>query len=660
MDKEIIANIKALGIDMINQAGSGHPGIVLGAAPIIYTLYAKHLNMSTKDNNWVNRDRFVLSAGHGSALLYATLFMSGIGLTIDDLKNFRRSDYKTPGHPELGVTPGVTISTGPLGQGLASAVGMAIAEKILERKFVLPSGKSLINYNVYALCSDGDLMEGITNEACSLAGNLCLNNLIVLYDSNAISLDGPTTSTFTEDVLGRFKALGWNTEFVKDGNDVRAIDHAIIKAKTSSKPTIIEIKTIIGADAPMAGTNEVHGKPLDRNATSLVKTKLGLPNEPFYHSNEAMDKFREQIVKHSANKYNEWAINYKEYVSNVVHNDMSELQFLFEETINYQLRDDIINTIYQNYEDRISMRDVNGRIMQYISDNVRNFIGGSADLSSSTKTRLIKENDITSKNFNGKNIWFGVREHAMGAILNGLAVSGFRVFGSTFLAFADYMKPAIRMAALMHLPVTYIYTHDSISIGQDGPTHQPVEQLAMLRATPNLKVYRPADAKEIIGSWNCILHDYTGPSVLVISRNDVNLLPATDSSLVEKGGYIMQKEQGPLHGIIIATGTEVHTAFHIVKELYEEQQLNIRIVSMPCMELFINQPADYQEQVLPLGVKRIVIEAGTGFGWHRFVYSPKYLITVDNFGISGTRDEVLEHCDFSYQNIKDQIIKLLK
>ena len=642
MDREIVNNIKSLGIDMIDKAGSGHPGIVLGAAPIIYTLYAKHMNVKQDDPLWENRDRFVLSAGHGSALLYATLYMAGYNLTIDDLKQFRHIHSKTPGHPEYGITEGVDMSTGPLGQGIASAVGMALAGKILNKKYEIPKksklGKeqSLFDYNVYVLCGDGDLMEGISYEATSLAGSLKLNNLIVLYDSNDVSLDGSTNNVFDDNVIERFKALNWNTIQVKDGTIISNIDKAIELAKKSDKPTLIEIKTIIGEGSVNENTNKVHGSPLDKDDIMRLKLKLKIKPEEFYVNNEARENFIDQINERCLKKYEIFTKQANE--------------------INYQrenVRIDLSNLIF-DYTQKESLRVSNGKIMHEIAKRISNFIGGSADVGSSTKAVL--PNTLTA--FVGNNINFGVREHAMGAILNGLALCGFYSFGSTFLVFSDYLKPAIRMSALMNLPVTYIFTHDSINIGQDGPTHQPIEQLSSLRSIPNLAVFRPADAKEITGCWEYIINNKK-PSCLVLSRNEVSLLDKTDRNSISYGGYIVRKENN-LHAIIISTGSEVELSIKIANSLYEMYKLDIRVISMPNRNLFLKQSKEYQEKILPKGYRTIVIEAGSKQGWEGFVYNDKYLITLDNFGYSGTKEEVADKMNFSYERILQKIIKLLK
>lgn len=662
MDKKVINNIKTLGIDMISHAKSGHPGIVLGAASIIYTLYANHIVVNPENPNWINRDRFIMSAGHGSALLYSTLFMSGFDISLEDLKKFRRLGSKTPGHPEVGVTPGVDMSTGPLGQGMASAVGMAIGEKILESKFLFPAKnklddeKPLFGYKIYALVGDGDLMEGISYEAASLAGSLKLNNLIVLYDSNNVSLDGKTDNVFEENVIERFEALGWNTHLVKDGNNINEIDKAISRAKGSSKPTIIQIKTTIGEGSLLEGTNEVHGKILSKDDIKQLKEKLEIDDKSFYVDKECYKYLTTKVYERGVTKEKEWNEKYNKFITEKLENDDSSIQFLFTDKINFN-----INSLDFNFKEdvRLATRVVNGNVLEKIADEIPHLIGGSADLASSTKTNLNKYSTITSENYNGRNIAFGVREHAMGAILNGLALTGFRPFGSTFLSFSDYLKPAMRMSSLMNLPVTYIFTHDSINVGSDGPTHEPIEQLAMLRSQPNLNVYRPADGHEIVGCWNEILNN-NSPNALVLSRQETALIGSTSSDGVKYGAYIVKKENRNLHGIIIATGSEVQTALLAASQLYAKYKLDIRVVSMPCMELFEKQSKKYKEEIMPKTIKKIVLEASSSYSWYKYVYNEDYLITIDKFGASGTTEEVLEYCGFDFVSVVDKIRKLLK
>lgn len=621
MDKQLINSIKALGIDMIDNAQSGHPGIVLGAAPIIYTLYSKHMNINVDDPKWLNRDRFVMSAGHGSALLYAMLYMVGFNVTLDDLKGFRQINSITPGHPEVDITPGVDMSTGPLGQGIASAVGMALAEKLLHVK------NKLVDYYIYTLVSDGDLMEGVAYESLSLAGTLKLNNLIVLYDSNRISLDGKTDNVFNEDIIARFKAINFNT-IVVEKPTVKNIDKAIIQAKKSKKPTLIEIKTIIGQDSINENKNIVHGKPLDSDDIKQLKTKLKINLEPFNVDLKVRQQLIDDVKKRSLKKYNDVIDDFKNEALNL--NDL-------------------------NLEEN-ELRNMNGHVLNKIAELIPNFIGGSADLASSTKSYLNNYPDIND-DFNGRNIRFGVREHAMGSILNGLALSNFQVFGSTFLTFADYLKPAIRMTSLMNLPVTYIFTHDSINIGQDGPTHQPIEQLAMLRSIPNLYTFRPTNGLEIKKSWEYIINNKV-PSCMVLSR--MKAIPFVEQDFdINKGAYIVRQEQA-LHAIIMATGSEVGLAIKVADYIYNNYKIDIRVVSVPCLELFNQQTDEYKQTILPTCYKVIVMEALSNYGWEGFVYNSKYLITVNDFGYSGQTDDVLAKFDYDFDKILEKVIKLLK
>lgn len=659
MNDRIINNIKSLSIDMINEASSGHPGIALGATSIIYTIFSKYLNYSVKDDNWVNRDRFVLSAGHGSALLYATMYMAGYNISLDDLKKFRTLNSKTPGHPEYGVTPGVECTTGPLGQGIATSVGMAISEKVLENRYKIDNGKytiPLVNYKVYTLVGDGDLMEGVSYEACSLAGNLKLDNLIVLYDSNGITLDGELKNSNTENIKERFEAMNWHYELAKS-NKVDDISKAIDKASKSGKPAIIEVKTIIGEGSYLEGTNKVHGAKLEEHDLESIKLKFNYPEDKFYVDNEAKEYFTKELFSRSMKKYELWARNYREYVSNTFGGDYDKLKYLISKNISV----DVLSRDFHLKEDLFeATRVTNGRILNELVELVPDLmIGGSADLASSTKTNLEQYKDITRDNYNGKNIWYGVREHGMAAIMNGIALSNLRPFGSTFLSFSDYMKPSIRLSALMNIPVTYIFTHDSINVGEDGPTHEPIEQLAALRSIPNLNVYRPADAKELIGSWHQILNG-TAPSALILSRVNTKLIPTSNPKEVSRGAYLVRKEAVKLHGTIIATGTEVNTALEIAEELYSAYKLDLRVVSMPCMELFDKESVEYQKALIPEGYKTFVIEAGSSFGWGKFVYNSDYLITLDSFGKSGKTEDVLKYMNFDKESIKKRIINMYK
>ena len=647
MDRETLANIKTLALDMINEANSGHPGIVLSASPIIYTLYKYHLNPINP--NWYNRDRFIMSSGHGSALLYATLFMCGYDLTLDDLKKFRSINSKTPGHPEYNVTPGVECTTGPLGEGIATAVGIALGEKILKEKAKLNNKKSLIDFNTYVLVSDGDLMEGISYEACSLAGTLKLNNLIILYDSNNMSLDGTTDNTFKEAVKDRFEALGFDTFKVSDGNSIKQLNLEITKAKRSKKPAFIEIKTHLGYGSKLQDTKEVHGTPLTKEDLFQLKKKLSIPNEPFYVDEDKKQDLISFIANRVGDKYNNFVNLYNVEIKSNLDTKYKDIKFFFEdETYG------ISNINWKNTNTK-SLRNINKYVMNMISKNIPSFIGGSADVSSSTKTYIDDSSDIAYKNYKGKNIHYGVREQASSAISNGLALLNFRPFISTFLAFSDYLKPGIRMSALMNLPVTYIFTHDSIAIGKDGPTHEPVEQLTALRDIPNLCVYRPVDLKETIGSYQSIL-SHNNPSALIISRGNTNSINSTSATNTQKGGYVIREVDNYI-ATLVASGTDLITALKISYAL-EKKNINVRVVSMPSLDIFLKQTKEYKESILK-DKKIIVIEASTALHYTK-ITDYKYIINVEEFGTSASSEDVLEYANFDIASIYKKVYNLIK
>ncbi len=651
-EEKIVDQIRSLGIDMIEEANSGHPGIVLGAAPILYSLYAHHLRIDPKKPAFYNRDRFILSSGHGSALLYATLYMAGYPLTLDDLKSFRKLDSKTPGHPEYKKTPGVEVTSGPLGQGLATAVGIAMAEKNLEARFN-KGKKELINFNTYVLCGDGDLMEGISYEAASLAGTLKLNKLIVLYDSNNICLDGSTSMCFTENVAMRFIAQGWNVITVPDGEDIISITKAIEDAKASTdKPTLIEVKTTIGKYSKLEGTNLVHGGPLAKDDVSAIKEKMQIRDIPFTISQITMDDFQMLI--------NNRCKNISEKFEKAVENLEEEDKKILNDFLTGKKSFDIKDIIYEPpLEKKESPRVTSGKILSSLVPNCPTVIGGSADVFKPTKTYIENVGDFTAENPSGKNIYFGVREHCMGAILNGFALCGFHPYGATFLSFSDYQKPSIRMSAMMDLPVTYIYTHDSISVGEDGATHQPVEQLASLRTTPNLEVFRPADANEVIGVYRTIFEKESGPSVIALSRNELPILETTKISEVSKGGYIVYDTERKPQGIIISTGEEVHKAIEVAKRL-RIKGMDIRVVSMPCIKRFREQSEEYKDKILPVEVRKIVIEASSSMPWNSIVFNKKYLITLDEYGTSAPKEDVYKKYGFDIDSLEEKVENLLK
>ena len=645
--EKIINQIRCLGIDMIHEANSGHPGIVLGAAPAIYALFAHHLNFDPKNPNYYNRDRFVMSAGHGSALLYATLYMAGFDLTLDDLKSFRQLGSKTPGHPEVGVTPGVDCTTGPLGQGFATAVGMAIAEAHLREKY------KVIDHYTYVLCGDGDLMEGISYEAASIAGNLKLNRLIVLYDSNNICLDGSTKDSFKENVAMRFVSQGWNVISVEDGNAYELISKAIAQAKgVIDKPTLLEIKSTIGKYSELEGTSKVHGSPLKEEDITRIKEKMGLRDIFFQVSQQAMDEFQYII----AERCTDLSEKFNEKLTKLPVTEKEELDFF----MNPNKKIDFKNYIYDAPEDKQeSPRDTSKKVLNGIVSNTPFMIGGAADTFGPNKTYIDGAENFTSENRLGKNIYYGVREHAMGAITNGLSLCGFRPYCSTFLAFSDYLKPAMRMAALMNLQNIYIFTHDSISVGEDGPTHQPVEQLLGLRSLPNFDVFRPADANEVIGSYKAIFAKESSPAAILLSRNKLPILEYTKASEVEKGGYVLLDTNAKPDGIVITSGEEVHPVMEAVKNL-KTKGINVRVVSMPNLGRFMKQDEEYKQLVLPVEVKKIVVESSSSLSWNQLIYYDKYILSINTFGASGKYQDVYKQFGFDSSSLEEKIENLLK
>lgn len=647
IEEKIIGEIKSLGLDMIEEAGSGHPGIVLGAAPILYTLYLNHLRFDASNPNFYNRDRFIMSAGHGSSLLYSILYFAGYDLSLDDLKAFRRLNSKTPGHPEYKKTPGVEMTTGPLGQGFATAVGYAIAEKHTEA--LINKKEKVIDYNIYCLCGDGDLMEGVSYEAASLAGSLKLDNLIVLYDSNKTTMDGKIDNVFDEDITKRFESMNWTVLTTSD--EPQDIDDAIIKAKEADKPTIIQVATTIGKDSSLADSNKSHSGCFDKEEISKIKTTLGVRDIPFTISNEAVEEFRSYIKERNK----DLVTNFDEIKEMLDEEKMCILNKLINP-------DKSIKLTTLDY----TKPDDNEELLRISANKVLNsyslisplIIGGNADTSSSTKIYLNELTPFTKDNYIGRNINFGVREHAMASIANGLALAGYRPFVSTFLSFSDYLKPALRLTALMDLPVTYIFTHDSISIGQDGPTHQPVEQLVSLRAIPNMEVFRPADSNEVIGSFKTI-YENNSPSSLIIGRDSIKILESTSISATSKGGYIVHNEERKLDGVIIATGEEVTLALEVM-QLLKEKGYDLRVVSMPSIERYNSLTKEEKEELLPLGVKKFVIEKGSSYSWYSFVYKDSYLFTLDKFGASGKTEEVNSFYGFTKEEISLKIEALLK
>ncbi|MEG1636325.1 MAG: transketolase [Cellulosilyticaceae bacterium] len=649
VDQKAINTIRLLAAETVQKANSGHPGLPLGSAPMAYTVWAKHMNHNPANPNWTNRDRFVLSAGHGSSLLYSLLHLFGYGLQIEDLQNFRQEGSLTPGHPEYGHTVGVELTTGPLGQGVASAVGMAMAEAHLASHFN-KEGFPVVDHYTYALVGDGCLMEGISYEAASLAGTLALEKLIVLYDSNNITIEGATDIAFTENVRARFDAQGFNTFLVEDGNDTVAISKAIEAAKTAGngKPNFIEIKTQIGYGCPARqGKASAHGEPLGEENIKATREFLGHHEQPFFVEEEvvsAMEAFKAEAATKEA-AWNELFTGYEAAYPELA----SEWQVWYEDgTVD-------LSDLYDNYTDTakaLATRQVSFEVINKMADRVPNMMGGSADLAPSTKTYMNNKGDFSSKDYSGMNLHFGIREHAMAAIANGIAVhGGLKAFCSTFFVFSDYMKNSMRLAALMKLPVTYVLTHDSIGVGEDGPTHQPVEQLAMLRSMPNMITFRPADGKETVAAWEYALNSKNEPVSIVLSRQNLPYLALTGTD-AKRGGYVIG-EVAPKDAdvILIATGSETALIDGAAKELAKEG-IKAAVVSMPSSDVFEKQDKAYKESVLPSNkVKRVAVEASSSFGWHKYTGFEGKVIALDTFGESAPAEIIFKKLGFTVENV---------
>lgn len=645
-DQLAVNTIRTLSMDMIQKANSGHPGLPLGAAPMAYVLWSKFLNVNPRTGrNWSDRDRFVLSAGHGSALLYSLLHLSGYDVSIDDLKNFRQWQSKTPGHPEVEHTDGVEATTGPLGQGIANAVGMAMAEAHLAAQYNKP-GFDIVDHYTYTLHGDGDLMEGVSQEATSLAGKLKLGKLITFYDSNDISLDGKLNMSFIDDVKMRFEAQGWQHILVKDGNDLTEIATAVKRAQAEkSKPSIIEIKTVIGYGSEKQGTSGVHGSPLGEEGVKFAKAAYGWDYPEFTVPDEVAQRFRQTLLARGESMEQVWNENFKAYSQKY-----PELAAQYVKAFDNEPTE--LNLTKHEISSSKASRVTSQEAIQEISAQLPNFWGGSADLSASNNTMVKAEENFMPENYAGRNIWFGVREFAMAGIMNGIALhGGTKVYGGTFFVFSNYMLPAVRMAALQNLPVTYVWTHDSIAVGEDGPTHEPVEQLASVRSMPNLDVIRPADGNEVVAAWRHAANATNRPTALILSRQNLPVLEGTAELAeegVHRGAYILSKEEGELDGILIATGSEVSLALAAKEKLGS----GIRVVSMPAMNRFDEQLDEYKEEILPKNVrKRLAIEAGTSFGWAKYIGLDGATITVDTWGASAPATKVLPAYGFTVENV---------
>ena len=655
IEQKTINTLRILSAEAVQEANSGHPGLPLGAAPMAYTLWANTMNHNPKNPNWVNRDRFILSAGHGSALLYSLLHLFDYGLKMEDLKNFRQVDSLTPGHPEYGHTKGVEITTGPLGQGMANSVGMAMAEAHLAATYNR-EGHEIIDHYTYVIAGDGDMMEGITYEATSLAGTLGLGKLIVLYDSNSITIEGSTDLAFTEDVCKRYEAIGWETFKVQDGNDIGKIQETIEMAKKNlSQPTLIQITTEIGYGSPKnQGKNSAHGSPLGEEDLKGTKEFYKWEEERFTVPKDVESHMKE-LIQSGIEKEVQWEEKYNEYKEK-----FPSLAKELESSLAGEIPLDYIESKeFWNFEKDNSTRAASGEIINKLVDKIPNLIGGSADLAPSNNTYMKGIDDFSKGNHKGSNLRFGIREHAMAGILNGMCVhGGLRVYGGTFFVFSDYMKPSMRLSALMNLPVTYVLTHDSIGVGEDGPTHQPVEHLAMLRALPNFTTFRPADSRETAAAWYTALTSKTSPTGLILSRQKLPLMEGTGKDAL-KGGYILKKESKDLQLILIASGSEVHLIYEAAKKL-EEKGIGTRVVSMPSWELYEAQSEDYKKEVIPREItKRMAVEAGSSMGWHKYTGLDGKVMAMESFGASGPGNEIFKKFGFTVENVIEEALKLI-
>jgi len=660
-DQLAVNTIRTLSIDAVEKADSGHPGLPMGAAPMAYTLWTEHLNTNPKNSDWFNRDRFILSAGHGSAMLYSLLHLSGYDVSIDDLKGFRQLESTTPGHPEVHVTDGVEATTGPLGQGIANGVGMAMAEAHLAATYN-KDDYSVVDHFTYVLCSDGDLQEGISHEAASFAGHQKLGKLVMLYDSNDVQLDGPTDKAFSEDIQKRFEGYGWDYARVEDGNNIADINEAITQAKdVSDKPSIIEVRTEIGYGAPNAGTSAVHGAPLGPDGTDEAKKNYGWDAEPFSVPDEVYARFEEKIVHPGQEREEAWNQLVSEYEDDYP-NEAEAFNRALADELPDGWRDNL--PTYSVDDDDVATRNISGDVINAIAEVVPNFWGGSADLSGSNKTMIDDVENFSPDNYAGKNIWYGVREHAMASALTGILLhGGTKSYVSTFFVFSDYLRPAVRLAALSEVPSIYVLTHDSVAVGEDGPTHEPVEQLSSFRGMSNVTTMRPADANEVVAAWEVALSSTNRPTLLTLTRQAVPVLPHTDelaSEYVKKGAYVLSPAEEEPSGILMATGSEVQLALG-AQEALLDQGHDVVVVSMPSVELFEQQSDEYKDSVLPSTLtNRLAVEMGSPFGWDRYVGPEGKTLTLNRFGASGKGEEVVEHLGFTVENVVNEYLSLVE
>ena len=654
MSQKSVNAIKVLGVDAINKAKSGHPGVVMGAAPMAYSLFTKHLRVNPKKTDWINRDRFVLSAGHGSMLLYSLLHLSGFeDVSLEEVKNFRQWGSKTPGHPEFGHTKGIDATTGPLGQGISTAVGMALAERYLAAKYN-KEGYDLFDHYTYVICGDGDIMEGVASEASSFAAVQKLNKLVVLYDSNDICLDGETKDAFSENVRARYEAYGWNTILVEDGANVDTVSAAIEQAKKSDKPTLIEVKTIIGAGSPnRQGTNGVHGAPLGDEETALFRKEIGWENEPFDIPADVYADFKVNVAERGENEYAKWEKLYADYKVKFPELAKELEEALTREDIKHLSKESFS---FKNVGEAQATRNSSQDAINSVAAVLPTFFGGSADLSHSNMTFIKGDGLQDDEHRTERNVQFGVREFAMATVLNGLTLhGGVRVFGGTFFVFSDYLKAALRLSALQNLPVTYVFTHDSIAVGEDGPTHEPIEHLASLRTIPNTYVFRPADATEAQAAWYLSQKTNDKPTSIVLTRQNLPILENSSFEKVAKGAYVVHETAADFDTILIATGSEVALAIDVAHEL-EKDGSKVRVVSMPSVELFEEQSKEYKEELLPLNVRRRVsLEMGNSALWYKYVGLDGLAIGIDKFGASAPANKVIEEYGFTVEAVVEKI-----
>ncbi len=662
IDLLCINTIRTLAADAVQKANSGHPGMPMGAAPMAHVLWTRHLNYNPKDPTWANRDRFILSAGHGCMLQYSLLHLTGYAVTMDDIKHFRQLHSITPGHPEYGLTPGIEITTGPLGQGFANGVGVAMAQKYLAAHYNRPD-HNLFDYKVYVICSDGDLMEGISSEAASIAGHLKLGNMIYLYDDNNISIEGSTEITFTEEVNGRFEAQGWHVQTVEDGNDVEAIDKAIKNAKEETeRPSIIKVRTKIAYGSPhKVNTAGAHGSPLGEDEVRATKEFLGFdPDKKFFVPDEVKEFYGKQIPE-GKEKQSVWDKLYKSYQEKFA-SEAAEYELFRHNNMPDGWKKDL--PVFTSKDKSMATRKASGAAINAIAPFFPTMIGGAADLAPSTNTEIKGADSFEPEHYNGRNLHYGVREHSMGAIVNGICVTeGMIGYGSTFLIFSDYMRPTIRLAAIMKLRSIFIYTHDSIGLGEDGTTHQSVEQLMSLRAMPNVTTIRPADANETVQAWRVIMEYKDGPVVLVLSRQNLLVLDGDayqSPENLEKGAYVLRDSEGKPEVILMASGSEVEVIL-AAQDMLKADGIQTRVVSMPSWELFEKQDESYKRTVFPPEIKkRVAVEAGATLGWYKYITDEGAVIGLDRYGESAPAEDLMQEFGFTPENVVKHAKLILK